>query len=78
MHSWDGCEGINDTTYYFEGWQYLKPMREYYESVPFWTLQPNYTVCSVRDNDLVFSTMSAPGQKDLSDVLLHKKNGGVD
>ena len=62
-HSWDGCEGINDTTYYFEGWQYLKPMREYYESVPFWTLQPNYTVCSVRDNDLVFSTMSAPDRK---------------
>lgn len=59
-HSWDGCEGINDNTYYFEGWQYLKPMREYYESIPFWTLQPSYTVCSVRNNGLVSSTMSVP------------------
>jgi hypothetical protein len=63
-HSWDGCEGINDSTYYFEGWQYLKPMREYYESLPFWTLQPNYTVCSVRgNNELVSAAMTAPDRK---------------
>jgi len=62
-HSWDGCEGINDTTYYFEGWKYLKPMKDYYESIPFWTLQPNYTVCSVRHNGLVFSTLASPDRK---------------
>jgi len=59
-HSWDGCEGINDTTYYYDGWQYLKPMRVYYESIPFWRLQPGYTVCSMRNTDLVSSTMSVP------------------
>ena len=62
-HSWDGCEGINDTTYFFNGWQYLKPMRDYYESLPFWTLEPNYTVCSTRGNNLVFATMSSPDRK---------------
>ena len=62
-HSWDGCEGINDNNYYFDGWQYLKPMRKYYESLPFWTLQPNYTVCSVRDKDLVFTTLSDTDRK---------------
>jgi hypothetical protein len=59
-HSWDGCEGINDTTYFASGWQYLKPMRDYYETLPFWTLEPNYTVCTIRNTDLVSATMSSP------------------
>lgn len=62
-HSWDGCEGINDNTYLFNGWQYLKPMREYYESFPFWTLEPNYTVCSLRGSNLISATMSSPDRK---------------
>ena len=59
-HSWDGCEGINDTTYYYDGWQYLKPMRNYYESLPFWTMEPNYSVCNTRNNDLINATLSSP------------------
>jgi len=59
-HSWDGCEGINDTTYFASGWEYLKPMRMYNESITFWKLEQNNTVCTLRDNDLVFTTMSAP------------------
>lgn len=59
-HSWDGCEGINDTSYFASGWQYLKPMRDYYKDLPFWRLEPNYTVCTLRDQDLVFATMSTP------------------
>lgn len=62
-HSWDGCEGINDTSYYFEGWQYLKPMRKFYESIPFWAMQPNYTVCTVRDDGLVSAAMATPDRK---------------
>jgi len=62
-HSWDGCEGINDNTYFANGWQYLRPMREYYESIPFWTLEPSYTVCSLRQSNLVYATMSSPDRK---------------
>ncbi len=62
-HAWDGCEGINDTTYFYDGWQYLKPLKNYFESLPFWTLQPNYTVCSIKDSSLVNTTLSAPDRK---------------
>lgn len=64
-HSWDGCEGINDTTYFADGWQYLKPMKNYYESIPFWKLEPTYTVCILKECDLIFSTMSSP-ERDTS------------
>ncbi len=57
-HSWDGCEGINEPSYRFDGWQYLKPMREFYESLPFWKLEPSYTTCYLRENDVIHTTMS--------------------
>lgn len=59
-HSWDGCEGINDTSYFASGWEYLKPMKQYYESITFWKLEQNITVCTTRNINLVFATMSAP------------------
>jgi len=74
-HAWDGCEGINDTTYFYDGWQYLKPLRNYYESIPFWTLQPNFTVCSVREKDIVYATMSAPDRKISVTYCCTKKTG---
>ncbi len=63
-HSWDGCEGINDTTYFMNGWQYLPVMRRYYESIPFWELRPNYTTSRVKGDDLVQTTLS--GQDGIS------------
>ncbi|TSA35447.1 MAG: DUF4038 domain-containing protein [Porphyromonadaceae bacterium] len=62
-HSWDGCEGINDTTYFASGWEYLKPMKTYHESIPFCTLEQNNTVCTTRDNELVFATLSSPDRE---------------
>jgi hypothetical protein len=62
-HSWDGCEGINDTTYFASGWEFLKPMKMYNESIAFWKLEQNNTVCTSRDNDLVFATMSSPDRE---------------
>jgi len=59
-HSWEGCEGINDTSYFAAGWEYLKPIRNYYESVPFWLLEPNYTALICKNNELVFATLSTP------------------
>jgi hypothetical protein len=62
-HSWDGCEGINDTSYFANGWEYLKPMKDYYESIPFWRLEQNNTVCTIRDKNLVFATMATPDRE---------------
>lgn len=59
-HSWDGCEGINDTTYFAPGWEYLKPMKAYYESADFWKLEQNNTVCATRQENIIHTTLSAP------------------
>jgi len=64
-HSWDGCEGINDTTYTMEGWQYLPVMKEYYSSIPFWKLYPNQTAARVKGESLVQTTLTSPS-RDLS------------
>lgn len=64
-HSWDGCEGINDTTYFAPGWEYLMPMKKYNESIPFWTLEQNNTVCRVIGDELVYATMASP-ERDVS------------
>jgi hypothetical protein len=74
-HAWDGCEGINDTTYYFDGWQYLKPLRSYFESLPFWKMEPNYTVCTVESNDLVSSALTTP-VRDISVMYCCSKESG--
>ncbi|MBN1892879.1 hypothetical protein JW906_00210 [bacterium] len=58
-HSWDGCEGINDTSYFAAGWQFLKPMKDFFESLPFWRLQPNHTACSLRNSPLVHASLSS-------------------
>ncbi|HYW96048.1 MAG TPA: DUF4038 domain-containing protein [Bacteroidales bacterium] len=59
-HSWEGCEGINDTAYFGPGWQFLKPVSRFYNSLPYWELAPNYTVCVNRGEDLIHSTLSTP------------------
>jgi hypothetical protein len=64
-HSWDGCEGINDTTHFTSGWEFVKPMKTYNESIAFWKLEQNNTVCTMRNKDLVFATMSSP-DRDIS------------
>ena len=63
-HSWDGCEGINDSTYFADGWQYVRPMKDYYESLPFWKLEPNYTICRFsNDKDLVYNILATPNRE---------------
>lgn len=62
-HSWDGCEGINDTSYFASGWEYLQPMKTFYESNAFWILEQNNTVCTIRDTSLIFTTLSSPKRK---------------
>lgn len=76
-HSWDGCEGINDTAYVFEGWQYLKPLRNYFESLPFWKMVPDYTVCNNRNSSLVSSTLSNP-DRSISVMYCCSKETGAE
>ncbi len=59
-HSWEGCEGINDTLYFGPGWKYLKPLREFYNELPFWEMSPNYTALNTASEPLVSTTLSTP------------------
>jgi len=75
-HSWDGCEGINDTEYLADGWQYLKPMRSYYEGLPFWDLVPNHTICRVDNPGWIVTTMSQPS-RELTVIYACLRESGV-
>ncbi len=59
-HTWDGCEGINDTLYVSPGQEFLKPMSDFFHAIPFWTLNPNYTVCRVTSDTLIQNTLCDP------------------
>lgn len=64
-HSWDGCEGINDTTYFAAGYEYLPPMVKYYQSIPFWKMEQNFTLFKLEASDLVSAVMAEP-ERDLA------------
>ncbi len=59
-HSWEGCEGINDTTYYGPGWQFLKPMADYFRVLPLWKLEPSFTSRYVKNPGLIKACLSIP------------------
>ena len=63
LHSWDGCEGIDDREYKAPGSEFLLNMRRFFESIPFWTLVPDSTVVQNRNPHLLCSTMSDPQRK---------------
>lgn len=57
-HSWEGCEGINDTAYLGPGQEFLRNMSVFFSSVPFWKLSPNFTSCQIRTQNLVAATLT--------------------
>ena len=74
-HSWDGCEGINDTTYFAAGYEYVRPMAEYYRSIPFWRLAQNFSLCQLADSRLVYGVMATP-ERDLAVVYCAARQSG--
>jgi hypothetical protein len=63
-HTRDGCEGINDTSYVSSGQEFLKPMSDFFQSLPFWTFNPNYTVCQMSTDSLIQNTMCDERRKN--------------
>lgn len=59
-HSYDGCEGINEVNYYSPGWQYSKPISTFFNTIPFWSMNPNYTACQIDKSELVITSMATP------------------
>jgi hypothetical protein len=72
-HSWEGCEGIDDAGYRMAGGEYLQPLRSYFESMPFWRMDPNETV--VTTSTLVASTLCEPGRERVVSYLCTEESG---
>jgi hypothetical protein len=74
-HTWDGCEGINDTTYVSPGQEFLRPLSDFFQSIPFWTLQPNYSVCQVSNDSFIMNTMCDPSRNLCISYVCIRKTG---
>tara|TARA_R110002049_G_scaffold38978_4_gene120411 strand:- start:14254 stop:15591 length:1338 start_codon:yes stop_codon:yes gene_type:complete len=68
-HSWEGCEGIEDPKYRGPGAQYLKPVTEFFRSLPFWKMNPNFTILNTTSLDW-FSVILADSQRKNSIVYI--------
>ncbi len=76
-HTWDGCEGINDTSYVSPGQEFLKPLSNFFQSIPFWTLNPNYTVCQVSPDSLISNTMSDTRRNFILSYVCTRRTGQI-
>lgn len=74
-HSWEGCEGIDDPDYRGPGVEYLKPMSSFFQSLPFWNLNPNFTVLNLGDSPLLNTSLAAAA-RDLSVSYLCTRETG--
>jgi len=57
-HSWNGCEGIDDAAYRAPGSEYLPFLSRFFQSIPFWKLNPNYTAFRVADRDVIWTGLT--------------------
>lgn len=67
-HSWDGCEGINDLAYRAPGEEFLRPMADFFRSLPFSRMNPNFTACVADDPGIVQAALATA---DRSHVLAY-------
>ncbi len=74
-HSWDGCEGIDEVNYEAPGAEFLKPMADYFRALPFWELNPNYTVLTTDHSELVWAALAHPDRSDAMMYLCTRATG---
>jgi hypothetical protein len=67
-HSWDGCEGIDETDYKAPGQEFVRPMADFFRALPFWQLSPNYTALTTDHPGVVWATLAKP---DRSVVVMY-------
>ncbi|MDX9754512.1 MAG: DUF4038 domain-containing protein [bacterium] len=74
-HSWDGCEGIDETDYKAPGEEFLRPMASYFRSIPFWRLSPKYTAVRIEGETLVAATLADAGRHWVITYCCTKETG---
>jgi hypothetical protein len=74
-HSWEGCEGIDDASYRAAGGEYVKPLSDFFQSIPFWRFDPNYTAVECREPSVVTSIIATPDRADVIAYLCTEESG---
>jgi hypothetical protein len=67
-HSWDGCEGIDQTDYVAPGQEFLKPMADFFRALPLVAMSLNYTALTIEKPDIVWATLA---KSDRSVVVMY-------
>ena len=75
-HSWEGCEGIDDAEYRGPGQEYMKPVTDFFRALPFWRMNPNYTMFNM-DSPYYFNVTLAEPQYESSVVYLCTHQTGM-
>ncbi|MFI0429328.1 DUF4038 domain-containing protein [Mariniflexile sp. HMF6888] len=62
-HSWEGCEGIDDASYRGPGQEFMKPVTDFFRSLPFWEMDPNFTIYNATSSEYFSVTLAEPSRK---------------
>ncbi|HPE74652.1 MAG TPA: DUF4038 domain-containing protein [Draconibacterium sp.] len=62
-HSWEGCEGIDDASYRGPGQEFMKPVTDFFRALPFWRMDPNYTIFNAKSTDWFTVALAEPSRK---------------
>lgn len=62
FHTLDGCEAIDSVDYKAPGYECMKPYSEFFSSIPFYSLYPNYTACTIKNDSLVSAGLASPSR----------------
>lgn len=74
-HSWEGCEGIDDAGYFGPGQEFMRPVATFFRSLPFWRMNPNFTVLQIASDEMFAVTLSEPSRETCMSYLCAHKTG---
>jgi hypothetical protein len=74
-HSWEGCEGIDDPGYKGPGQEFMLPVTTFFRSLPFWKMEPNFTVLQVKAPGMFAVTLAEPSRKTTIAYLCTDQTG---
>lgn len=74
-HSWEGCEGIDEPGYNGPGQEFLKPAITFFRALPFWKMNPNFTVCNIHSDQMFAVTLAESSRQTNVTYLCTRKTG---
>jgi hypothetical protein len=74
-HSWEGCEGIDDAGYRGPGQEFMLPVTTFFRSLPFWKMDPNFTVFNLKSSDCFSVALAGPSRETNIVYLCTHKSG---